>query len=213
MTKIALPVCLALIAAGAAAHGTTTLRWAEVSPTAGRYESVHTLEVKLADYVAEEVPNDVPVKEKSVATSRRYRSASRQQTVVVSVTTGAPGSVSTHTPDVCYPGSGYKTVKAAARETVDVPGWGPMTCYVAEFEKTTASHAERQRVRWAWATTGAFEAPDRPRFAYLRVADLAKLYIVTAIPSGESAQPADTPAAAEFLAAALGQYADRVAGR
>jgi len=213
MNKIALPFALILLAAGAVVHGATTRRWAAVTPDAGRFEGLHRHAVELGDFQSTQVPDDMPLKEKSVATNRRYFSPQRNCSVVVSVITGAPGSVATHTPDVCYPGSGYKVVKSPARETLDVLGLGAVSYYVAEFEKKTATTTDRQRVRWAWANGGKWEAPDAPRFAYLRVADLAKVYIVTAVPPGEPARTAESADVTAFMSAAFAQYADRVAGR
>ena len=207
LAKLAGPLCAIIIAVGAVGHGLATHRWSEVSATAGRFEPLHAHAVRLADYQAEEIPNDMPVKEKSVATSRRYISEMKHQAAVISVITGAPGSVATHTPDVCYPGSGYKTVKAKTRETIDVPGMGPMSYYVAEFEKKTATSTDRQRVRWAWSTGSGWSAPDSPRASYFWVADLAKIYIVTAVPPGDQPET-DNPAVREFVATALKQYAE-----
>ncbi len=207
--KLAALAALGLIALGTVLHGATTHRWQEVSTTGGRFDAAHALAVSVGDYKADVVPNDLPLKEKSVATVRRYVSLSRNRAFVVSLTTGAPGSVATHTPDVCYPGSGYKIVKDVTRETVEVPGLGSVSYFSAEFEKKTASHTDRQRVRWNWAHAGKFAAPERPRLAYFRVADLAKLYIVSQLAPGDIAPPdgpAD-PAVAEFLSAAYAQYA------
>ena len=213
MNKIAPPLALVFLAVGAVVHGATTRRWQAVSPDAGRFEALHRHAVELGDFQATQVPDDMPLKEKSVATNRRYFSPGRNSSVVVSVITGAPGSVATHTPDVCYPGSGYKVVKSPVRETMDVPGLGPVAYYVAEFEKKTATTTDRQRVRWAWANQGRWEAPDAPRFAYLRVADLAKLYIVTAVPTGEPARTGESADVTAFMTAAFAQYAERAAGR
>lgn len=216
LTRLAAPAVVLLLVAGAVVHGAASHRWQDTSAAAGRFEPLHAKPIELGDYQSELVPNDMPLKEKSVATSRKYLSPERRQAVVVSVITGAPGSVATHTPDVCYPGSGYKVVRARTRETIDVPGVGPVSYYVAEFEKKTATTTDRQRVRWAWTTgTGVWSAPGSPRWEYLRVADLAKVYIVTAVPPGEPAQPAqadaDSPAVREFVAAAFAQYAGRAA--
>ncbi len=216
LARFAAPVVVVLVVAGAVVHGAASHRWQEPTAAAGRFEPLHAHAVELGDYKSELVPNDMPLKEKSVATSRKYISAERRQAVVVSVITGAPGSVATHTPDVCYPGSGYKVVRAQARETIDVPGVGAVSYYVAEFEKKTATSTDRQRVRWAWTTgSDGWSAPAAPRAQYLWVADLAKVYIVTAVAPGEPTQSAqadgDSPAVKEFVTAAFAQYAGRAA--
>ncbi len=214
MKNITSVIALLLVGTGALVHGATTHRWSLLSSTTKKMDLLHSHVVQLGDYQAEEVPNDMPLKEKSIATSRRYFSPSRNFTAVVSVITGTPGSVATHTPDVCYPGSGYKTLKSSVRESLDVPGIGKVSYYVAEFEKKTATRTERHRVRWSWSTEGVWEAPDRPRFSYLRVADLAKIYIVTSLGDGESEKSAeDTPVIRQFVSATFAQYSELLAGR
>ncbi|MFO0850098.1 MAG: hypothetical protein U0871_16310 [Gemmataceae bacterium] len=206
-------LCFVLIAAGAAVHGAATHRWETVTPSDGVAGRLHAHVLRLGDLAAEEIPNDLPLKEKSIATSRRYTSPSGNFWTVVSVITGPPGAVATHTPDVCYPSSGYKTVRGPIRETVDLPGGGTATYYVADFEKATATRTERQRVRWAWSVDGSWGAPDRPRFQFLRFSDLAKLYIVTSTPDDPVGSGEDSPAVRQMVAATFAQYAGLFAGR
>ena len=213
MTRPAFLLCVLLIAGGAAVHGATTRRWAGTDGPPPASAKLHAWTLALGDYVGEEVPNDLPVKEKSVATSKQYRSASKQTGAVVTVITGPPGAVATHCPDVCYPASGFRTVREPTRQTVELPGGGVATYYVAEFEKTTQTRADRQRVRWGWSVGNGWEAPDRPRFAYLTCAELAKIYVITSAEPVESASPADDPQAVKSLvAAAFAQSAAALAG-
>src|SRR2546423_14406725 len=94
-------VVLALVAAGAAVHGAVTQRWAVFTPDPARTERMHALVVRFADCESADVPHDVPLKERSAATSRRYESAAPNFVVVTSIISGIPGAVATHTPDVC----------------------------------------------------------------------------------------------------------------
>ena len=214
MKKPAILICLALLTAGALVHGATTHRWAVLAPGASRAGQFHALTVRLGDYQCEEVPNEIPLKEMSVGTTKKYTSASRGLLVMTSLTSGPPGAVSTHTPDVCYPASGYRTVREPTRETIDLPDGGQASYYVAEFEKKTATRTERQRVRWAWSSAGTWEAPDRPRFAYLRAAELYKLYVVTPVVESDAGRPAeDSPEVRRFVAATFAQYSGLFAGR
>jgi hypothetical protein len=207
MTRIVTGLCFALLAAGAIVHGATTHRWEAFAPEQGQGSTFHAHVVTLGDYQSEEIPNEIPLKEKSVGSTRRYFSPTRNVTVITSLTSGPPGAVSTHTPDVCYPSSGYTTAREPKVETIDLPDGRKARYYVAEFEKKTATRTERQRVRWAWSVDGAWDAPDRPRFAYLRAAELYKLYIVTPVADGEQDTPAgDPPAVRQFVAATFAQY-------
>jgi hypothetical protein len=214
MKTSAIPICLALLAAGAVVHGATTHRWSVLSPEPSRAGQFHEYAVQYPDYQCEEIPNEIPLKEMSVGTTKKYTSAARGIVVMTSLTSGPPGAVSTHTPDVCYPASGYRTVREPVRETIDLPGGGTASYYVAEFEKKTATRAERQRVRWAWSSTGTWDAPDHPRFAYLRASELYKLYVVTPVTeTGPGRAAEDSPEVRKFVAATFAQYAGLFAGR
>jgi hypothetical protein len=213
MTRPAFLLCVLLVAGGAAVHGAATRRWAGSDGPPPQSARLHAWTLTLGDFAGEEIPNDLPVKEKSVATSKRYYSPTKQLSAVVTVITGPPGSVATHCPDVCYPASGYRTVREPARETVELPGGGTASYYVAEFEKKTQTRTERQRVRWSWSVGGSWDAPSRPRFAYLASQELAKIYVITAAEAVESASPAeDSQAVKSLVAAAFAQSAAALAG-
>lgn len=211
MRAIAIGLCSVLLLIGAVVHGATTHRWASFRPGAQRSEKLQSYIVETGDYQSEEIPNDQPLKEKSVATSRRYFSPTRNQYAIVTMITGPAGSVTTHTPDVCYPASGYKQLKPIRRETLDLPGQSKAAYYVADFEKKTTTSVERYRVRWMWSNDGSWKAPDHPRFTYLDLADVAKLYIVTPIGEGEPQE--DSLASRQFITAVLVQYSGLFAGQ
>src|SRR5688572_23618018 len=116
-----LVVAAGLILGAALVHGAVTQRWAVFAPDPARTERLHALEVRFEDWQPTEVPTEMPTNERSTATSRRYLSAAGGQSAVVTLISGIPGSVSTHTPDVCYVGSGYKVLRAPRKETLELP--------------------------------------------------------------------------------------------
>ena len=197
-----------LIAAGALVHGATTHRWSLLAPPPSRAEAIHAGVLRLGEASQEDVPSELPVKERSRVTCRRYNFAADPGTLVVSITSGPSGAVSTHTPDVCYPGSGYKTVQSPKKETVDLPGGAKAGIMVAVYEKKTATTVDRQRIRWAWSAAGEWEVPDNARLHYLRTGELYKLYIVTPEPAREDGRiDSETPATRTAVADVLQQYA------
>ncbi|MFO0800296.1 MAG: hypothetical protein U0804_22745 [Gemmataceae bacterium] len=208
----ALVVVAVLVVAGAVAHGVPIQRWTFVEPDQTQNDRMHALEVRFEDWQPTPIPTEMPTNERSVATSRRYQSAGTGRGGAVTMISGIPGSVSTHTPDVCYPGSGYKTLRGPKKETAELPGGGTATYYVADFEKTTATRQDRVRVRWAWHTgEGAWEAPENPRWQFAarlaRVAVLYKVYVVTPLADGDDERPEDDATTRAFVAAAFAQYA------
>lgn len=201
-----------LVGGAAVVHGSVTQRWAVFAPDPTRTNRLHALEVRFLDWQPAEVPTEMPVNERSIATARRYLSASGTQSAVVTIFSGIPGSVSTHTPDVCYVGSGFRCLRGPRKESMELPGGGTATFYVADFEKKTATRVERVRIRWSWSIDGTWVAPDNPRWQFARrlnaVPELYKLYIASPLPElDEDHTPEDDPAALAFAAAAFAQFA------
>lgn len=214
MLKTPMLLVIAVLVAGAAlVHGAVTQRWAVFAPNPALADRLHALEVRHTDWQPTEVPTEMPTNERSTATSRRYVSAGGGQSCVTTLISGIPGSVSTHTPDVCYVGSGYKCLRGPKKETFEVPGGGTAEYYTADFEKKTQTRVDRVRVRWAWSTSGAWVAPDNPRWQFAKqlnaVPVLFKLYLATPLAddAGDGRPPEDDAPTRAFLAAAWGQFA------
>ena len=116
-------------------------------------------------------------------------------------------------------GSGYRILRGPAKETVALPGGGTAEVYAADFEKRSATKADRVRVRWAWSTDGAWVAPDNPRWQFARrlnsVPVLYKLYVATPLPEpdGEEKVHEEDPATKAFVSFAWGQFAAAFGGQ
>ena len=206
-----LATAAALIVAAAAVNGVATQRWEFAAPDPAVTERLKAVEVRYEDWQATPIDTEMPTNERSEAISRRYTSPTSGRSGAVTFIWGVPGSVSTHTPDVCYPGSGYKTLRGPKKETLELPGGATATYYVADFEKQTATSVVRVRVRWAWATDGTWDAPDNPRWQFAtqltRAPVLYKVYVVTPLPDDPEASTEDDPTARGFAVAAFAQYA------
>lgn len=203
----------ALLAAGALGHGAVVQRWTVFAPDPALTERLHAWEVRHGDWVPTVVPVDLPTHERSRATARRYVSSAGGRSAVVTLISGIPGSVATHTPDVCYVSSGYRTLRGPLKQTLELSDGRTATIYTADFEKKTASKHDRVRVRWAWTADGQWVAPDRPRWHFARrlgdVPVLYKLYVTTPLPAfdAEARSPEDDPPTADFVRAAFAQFA------
>lgn len=204
---------LALVVCGALVHGSVTQRWSVFASNEELTTRLHSLEVRFEDWKPTEVPTEMPTNERSTATSRRYVSQSGRS-AVISFISGIPGSVATHTPDVCYPGSGYKTLRGTRKETFNLPDGRECTIYVADFEKKTQTKLDRVRVRWAWMNDGVWVAPDNPRWQFagqLRAPTLYKVYIATPLPEVERDEsPEDDAVTKTFAQASWTQYSAAV---
>jgi hypothetical protein len=206
-------IVAALITGAAFVHGAVTQRWSVFTPDPARTERLHALEIRFEDWNPTEVPTEMPTYERSTATARRYASNSTRLSGVVTIISGIPGSVSTHTPDVCYVGSGYRCLRGPRKDTTDLPGGGTVEFYIADFEKKTATRVERVRIRWAWSTDGNWVAPDNPRWQFAKrlnaVPELFKLYVATPLPDSDADEKAheDDPQTQAFVTAAWAQFA------
>lgn len=205
-------VVAGLLIGGALVNGAATQRWSAFTPDPTRTNTLHATAIRLDDWQSTEIPTEMPTNERSTATSRSYTSASTGKSAIVTFISGVPGSVSTHTPDVCYPGSGYKTLHAPQRENLELPGGRIGVCYVADFEKKSVTRTDRVRVRWAWTTDGTWLAPDSPRWQFARQLAAApvlyKVYVATPLPeSPDDTRPDDDPATKAFATAVWIQYA------
>ena len=201
---------LALVVFGALVNGAVTQRWNVFPTDADLTARLHATEIRFEDWRPTEVPTEMPLNERSTATSRRYAAPGGARVAVVSFISGIPGSVATHTPDVCYPGSGYKTLRGPRKESFTLPDGRACVAYVADFEKKTQTKVDRVRVRWAWTTDGAWIAPDNPRWQFagqLRAPVLYKVYIATPLPETDTEEaPEDDATTKAFVAATWAQY-------
>ncbi|MBV8309680.1 MAG: exosortase-associated EpsI family protein, partial [Planctomycetaceae bacterium] len=99
---------LALIVGSGLIHGTWTNRWRTapaLAELAARLDSVPTV---LGDWTA--TAQAIPPRQMAIAgavgqISRVYTNPTKGLTVSVLLLCGLPGNISTHTPDVCYPGA------------------------------------------------------------------------------------------------------------
>lgn len=184
MKTVHLIGAVTVLVIGGVVHGMWTHRW---SGDAARDVGLDLL-AKADEPLGEWTPGPAAlVDEKNTpkgakATARTYVHEKGSKRAVVSVTSGVPGVVAAHTPDVCFLGSGYKLKNPPSKQTLPLAGGGSVTFYVADFEKTTAAGTEAVRCRWAWTADGTWHAPDYPRLFFAKsqvsLPILYKLYVV-----------------------------------
>lgn len=200
-----------LLTAGGVVHGMWTHRWSD--KTAG--ESGVDLLAKVQQPVGEWAPGEfVPVSEKEIpkgtaVVCRQFTNEKNNKRVVVSLTSGVPGVVAAHTPDVCFLGSGYKLKTPPSKQTLPLAGLGNVSFYMADFEKTSATGTDVVRCRWAWTADGTWHAPDYPRLFFAKsqvnLPVLYKLYIVHPVGDDDSTKNDSYRIFAAELAGVLGR--------
>lgn len=200
-----------LLAIGGGVHGMWTHRFSSTNLATTGDDLLSTVKEPISEWnpgqFFEINANDIPKKTQTV--SRQFVNGKTNRTLVVSLTSGVPGIVAAHTPDVCYLGSGYKLKSAVSKETLPLPGGKTTLFYVADFQKTTATGSETVRVRWAWSADGSWEAPDYPRLFFarrqLQLPVLYKLYVVNVLDESDLTKNDPYRTFAGELADRLGQ--------
>lgn len=192
MNIIRISFAVVLIVGAGLVHGAWTSRFgrsAELAALAARFESVP---MTIGDWAA--TPFEPAAGEQAMTgavarLARRYSNASRGQSVTVLLLGGLPGKISTHTPDVCYPGAGYSLNAPSAFNRLV----GDQT---AEFRTAVATRGGTNpsvlRIFWGWNASKGWSAPDEPRWEFSTAPALCKLYVVRET-GGAVVDPASDP--------------------
>lgn len=120
------------------------------------------------------------------------------ETYQVLVVLGRPGPIASHTPDVCYRGSGFTPIgeQKRADETItegEFKGKVIPLNYMKFRPPITRPDATELEIRWAWMTPSkGLETPASPRIEYATAPALYKVYIIHNRPSVMTAEQAPT---------------------
>jgi hypothetical protein len=111
---------------------------------------------------------------------RLYVNELTGDTVSVFLIAGLPAEISSHTPDICYPGAGYTLGKPKPFRLTE--GASTATLNSADATKpSTTSSTERLSIIWGWDDGAGWRAPEDPRMEYMSRSALCKLYVVTSV--------------------------------
>jgi hypothetical protein len=193
MQAIPLIAAVLLLATSGIFQGLWTDRWGvstELESAARRLENVPMV---VGDWHAEArtIPDEELTKAEVLGyISRSYRHPTMGE-VNLLLLCGRPGPIAVHTPDICFPGNGFKL--EGKTESVSVAQ--------ADFRMVRLSKAkllpEYLRVFWSWSSGNGWSAPASPRFTFGGNKFLYKLYIVHRREKPE--EPVKDDPALEFL--------------
>jgi hypothetical protein len=189
MTRVkdlaAATIALALVAGTGVCHGLWTARWQaarDFSPLVAQLEHV-PLTIGEWDGQSERLdPQEITQAGVAGGWLRHYQNRANGERVTVMLIVGRPGPVSVHTPDVCYPASGYEPDGSAVRRAVTGRDGRHAEFWAADFQKDVTPVPARLRVHWAWGARGRWSAPFTPRLAFANQDVLYKLYVVRSLP-------------------------------
>jgi hypothetical protein len=101
------------------------------------------------------------------------------QVVSVYLVCGHSRSITAHTPDRCYPASGFERLEKLSKQSLSYGGSMPADFYTTVFSKDSAEGRERLRVFWTWAIDDHWQAPDSPTRTFAAQRALYKMYLIT----------------------------------
>jgi hypothetical protein len=99
------------------------------------------------------------------------------QTVSIYLVCGHAQKITLHTPDRCYPASGFTAASQQTRQPIEWDGTAA-DFFTKSFRKASVGGTQVLRIFWAWTTDGVWQAPNYPRVAFGGERVLYKLYFI-----------------------------------
>jgi hypothetical protein len=148
----------------------------------------------IGDWHGEDLPVEDQVRKTAGArgyVSRVYRNSVTGEEATIWLIVGHSRDVMRHTPDVCYPSSGFKTrAPENSRHTFVFEGQPPADFYTNTFVKEDATGRHLIRVFWSWFKpqedgTVTWKAPKIVRLEIGNTPSLYKLYFTSNMRDGK----------------------------
>jgi hypothetical protein len=186
-------VCL-IVGAGLV-DGLWTNRWGVTGAAVEMGARMERVPMVISDWRGTGV--ELPALDRQVAgadacLARRYSNLSRGLTVWVVLLAGLPGKITTHTPDVCFPSTGY-TLGSAVPFPYRYGRDGRRADFWTTVGTREGPNPSVLRVFWSWNDGKGWSAPEAPRWQFGGAPVLCKLYVVRES-AGSVAEPAADPA-------------------
>jgi uncharacterized protein DUF3485 len=191
---IIIAAAVGMLVASGVVHGVWTDRWSEQSDLKAAAARLEQLPMTLGAWHGSnvEMEND-PNSTVAGQFARRYVNASTGRSVTILLACGRPGAVCTHTPDVCYAGSGYE-VEKPKRFQATAPS---AEFWTARFVKEREAGKTHLRIFWSWHGAQGWQVADNPRWTFAGEKVLHKLYVIREL--AEPNEPLETDACVEFM--------------
>lgn len=156
---------------------------------------------EIGDWVGEDLPVDEIVKNTAGAVnyvSRRYHNERTDRDVTLWLIVGHSRDIVRHTPNICYPASGFREDGLQIKYHFDLNDDETADFYTSKFIKDDAFGRRVERVFWSWnhPDYNKWEAPDSARMHYGLSNALYKVYFTSSVLMDEDS--ADENVAAEF---------------
>jgi hypothetical protein len=129
--------------------------------------------------------------------ARRYVHAKNGKVVTLFLGCGRPGPVCTHTPEVCYAGSGFEVEKPKRFALPSTTAQAPPEFWTARFVRERATGKTHLRIFWSWRGAEEWKVADNPRLTFSGEKSLYKMYLIREMVTPD--EPLDSDACVEFM--------------
>lgn len=197
-------VALILLIGAGLVHGAWTNRWNPSPAIAALGTRIDSIPMAFGGWkgVSFEIPSrEIRMAGATSYLARRYTNAELGASISVLIVSGLPGDVSSHTPDVCYPGAGF-TLNSPKPVEVQYGPERRKGSFRTALATRGGTNPSALQLFWAWNSSRGWSAPDDPRWSFVSVPALSKLYVVR---ESSSAAPPEGDPAVQFLEAFLTQ--------
>jgi Protein of unknown function (DUF3485) len=194
---VLLSACAVLTASGVV-HGVWTDRWSDQSDLADCAQRLEQFPMTVGDWHGTNVEMDKdPNTGLAGMIARRYVHATSGKVVTLFLACGRSGAVCTHTPEVCYAGSGYEVEKPKRFVLPSTTAQAPPEFWTARFVKERANGRTHLRIFWSWYGTESWKVADNPRLSFAGEKVLYKMYLIREMVQAD--EPIDGDACVEFM--------------
>ncbi len=159
---------------------------------AQRAELLNKVPKKIGDWIGEDMPIDKNVRDVAGAigaVSREYRNSRTNERVNLWLIVGHARGISSHTPNTCYPASGFtQRARENSLYPMEFPGVPRAPFWTNTFFKEDVNGRRLVRVFWSWHNPRTndenkgnvvWEAPENSRWHFGNTRALYKMYFTS----------------------------------
>jgi hypothetical protein len=199
MTRLVpLIVAIVLVVSTGVVSGIWKGRWSTSQAAQEAATRIQNVPMKVGDWEGETSPFDAEDYAAAGIQGGFVRVYTHTQTgdrVSIMLVCGRPGPISVHTPEVCYPGVGFKVLSERIPTKVELDGGDPAASFWTwRMGKLDGPIPQLLNVTYAWSDDGQWKAPGYDaRIAFASSPALFKLYAIREVPASVEAKDPNAP--------------------
>jgi hypothetical protein len=180
LTWIAFGLLLLLTVSGGLVHGRLSNRWGPHEKMIEAGSRLNQISAQFGTWQAAGTGH-IPDYAKSMLQctgdiARVYSNASAQEKVDLSLLVGPAGTVSVHSPEICFPSKNFELLGKRVRITIRDDAGIDHQFWMVDFRSQDLEE-RLSRVYYAWSIGREWSAPDDPRFEFAGQPYLYKLQL------------------------------------